>query len=98
MANFGWQEAEGRIRKAAQRAMEDVGYILASRRLHLNKTQQEIADAATLNMGNGVEDGNVVGVFKNQGYTAIDALLEALDWRGDRAYVRHMLHEFARIV
>jgi transcriptional regulator with XRE-family HTH domain len=87
--------------------MEDVGYILASRRLHLNKTQQEIADAATLNMGNGVvaqaeishlEDGNVVGVFKNQGYTAIDALLEALDWRGDRAYVRHMLHEFARIV
>jgi hypothetical protein len=88
--------------------MEDVGFILYSRRLHLDLTQPEIAAETSRIMGregavtkvdiSRLEDGVLQGAFKAQGYVAVDALLDALDWRGDRNYVRHMLHEFARIV
>jgi hypothetical protein len=107
-ANFGWEQAENRIKKAAQNALEDVGYILYTRRLNLDKGQEQLAAEASKVMGQPeairqahismLEDGKLQGPFKNQGYGAIDAVLEALDWRGDRAYMRHMLHEFARVV
>jgi hypothetical protein len=108
MANFGWDKSKARVKEAATNALRDVGYVLLSRRLHLGRTQQQIAREASRIYGtsgaitqphiDALEDGKLQGPLRGAGYTGVDAVLAALNWRKeDLEFMRHMIKEFARI-
>ncbi|MBC5802779.1 MAG: hypothetical protein GIX03_07205 [Candidatus Eremiobacteraeota bacterium] len=107
-AKFGWDKARARIVEAAGNALRDVGFVLQSRRLHLDMTQSDVAAETCRILGvparvqqphiDNLEDGELPGVMGGSGYAEIEAVLRALQWRDDDLdFMKHMIKEFARI-
>ena len=97
-ANFGWDEALETVVGAAESAFRQVGSLLLARRLHLNKSQSELAAVAGVNQTDisALERGVLPATFRT-GNDRVRAVLEALEWRpADTDYMVHMIKEFAR--
>jgi transcriptional regulator with XRE-family HTH domain len=97
-ANFSWDDAKATVSIAAQGALNQIGTVLYARRLHLNKSQQEIADVANaLQTDISALERGVLPATLRAGNEGLRAVLLALEWRAeDVDFMIQVIKEFAR--